>query len=282
MNTFRFVSRYSIAKIELALFDADGEPASADDPPTVEFRNYATNTVLWSRAADEESVGLYILTLSSVETSEPGLYYLLWSYETNGVPQQWRTDIEIPRQISSAYEVLPDEDRAVVNLTWVRFEDLFDSDIGGPHLKMYSQSNFGRERMAQLMRMVYGRINNRAAPHASFSMDDGNFPYQDWKGLLELLLYIESIKHLMRSYVEQPMPQGVQTARLDRRDYLQRWGDILRTEEREADEALDAFAHSVINLGKTSVLVSGGLYGRAMSPMRPTRPKMPPRSGLRW
>ena len=63
-----------------------------------------------------------------------------------------------------------------------------------------------------------------AQPHMTYTLNEpGQFPHEQWGALLEFATYIETIKHLKRSYVEQPDWQGVTVARADRRDYLQRW-----------------------------------------------------------
>jgi hypothetical protein len=72
---------------------------------------------------------------------------------------------------------------------------------------------------------------------------------------------VEVIKHLMRSYVEQPDAQGIATARLDRRDYLQRWQVMFQIESDELKQLQDVFKIAHMGLSSPTVLVSGGVYG---------------------
>jgi len=272
MSDFRFIGRYSIANVDFIVINGSGTQVDADAPPVVEYRNYATNVPVWSRTTSRLSTGLYRVTISSAESGIPGLFYLLWNYNISATPQQYRTDIEVPSSTSTLYNVLSDQYQAVVDNAWSRFKDLFDSAVGGPHLQMYSQANFGRERVAQLMRIGLNSLNSASQPHSQYSLDAGNdFPFSEWGGLLEQATTVEIIKHLMRSYVEQPEAVGVSVARLDRRDYLQRWQTILDIESAELKEQMSVFKMSQMNLGRGSVLVSGGAYGTLAAYQNPAR-----------
>jgi hypothetical protein len=117
--------------------------------------------------------------------------------------------------------------------------------------------------MAQLLQVAMNRLNTVSQPHMTYSLDPevNQFPYAQWGGLLDHLLYIETIKHLIRSYVEQPVADGVTVARQDRRDYMQRWEEVLRMETEDATSALEVFKIAHMGLGRPRVLVSGGVYG---------------------
>lgn len=275
MSDFLFVGRYSMYDVDYLSLDASGAPVAADAAPVGSFRRYDNDVQVFSRAFTPlPDVGEYRLSLSSAETSTQGLWYILVTYNVATIPQQYRIDIEIPSSSSSEYMQLAAAPRAIVEQTWGRFEDMFDSAVGGPHLKEYSQSSFGRERLAKLLRIAMNRLNSVAQPHQTFSLEGNDFPYTAFSGLLELALYVEAMKHLVRSYAEQPTAQGVQTVRLDRTDYWQRWQTIIKMEEKDLASALAIFKMSVLGLGRSSVLVAGGLYGEWERPMPAGRPRV--------
>lgn len=281
MSDFLFVGRYSISNVDFTVTNDQNAVVDADVVPTIEFRNYATNALIWTRASTHVATGTYRARLSSVETGNPGLYFILWQYILNGINEQFRTDIEVPSSTSTAYNGLGDMARSVVDTVWAMFADLFDSPLGGPHLVAYAQTSFGRETVARLLTNALGWLNTTSQPHQSYTLADDSFPYTSWGGLLVRALYIEVIKHLMRSYVEQPDAQGVSPARLDRRDYLSRWQTLLEMEQNEIAEILDVYKMASMNLGRMSVLVGGGLYGNFGPNMTPARPRMlPPFRGM--
>lgn len=279
MSEFAFVGRYAIYNVDFAVLGTGGMTAAADSLPDASFRNFADDTELWQRPTVATDVlGVYRLTLSSAETEEPGLYYIRWTYDLNGIPQVYRTDIEIASAQSSAYEALDENGRRMVDICWIRFSDMFDSALGGPHLREYAQSSFGRDRMAQLMGLGLGRMNIASQPHQSYTLD--TFPYNDWAGLLEWATYLETIRHLIRSYTEQPDVQGVQTARFDRRQYADAWRRILQDETADFNKALDQYKFAAMGLGRTSVLVAGGVYGEWVRAAPTGRPRMSPPIGF--
>lgn len=259
MTSFNFVGRYSIYNLDLTVVDAEGGIVDADALPVATFKSWVDEVTIWTRTMTRLSLGTYRVTISSVESSDPGIFFLLSEYDLSGVPQVYRTDIEIPQTTSSLYESLTPEYREIVEAVWDRFEDLIDSPLGGPHLAAYTQSNFGRERVAQLLRIGMGVINTAAQPSASYSLDK-DFPFDAWGPVLEQATVIEVIKHLMRSYVEQADVQGVQAARMDRRDYLSRWQQVLTIEQDTFRQQMQTFKMSHMGLGRAGVLVAGGIF----------------------
>lgn len=261
----QYVSRYASDLLGLSVQKA-GAPADVDgNSVIVTLVNETAGTTVFSRPATHMGTGLYETQLTSAETSIPGNYRVDWTYALDGISEVYSTFIEVGAN-SPAFDRLDPGMKALVEDCWIRFADLFDSPDGGPNLMTYFQTNFSRERLAQLLRFAMGRLNTAAQPHQTYSLEQnegqGQFPIQSWGPLLEQALYVECLKHLVRSYVEQPMFVGGSVTRLDRRDYMDRWMSVLNMEEGLLTKQLEVFKISNMGLGRPRVLVSGGVFGR--------------------
>jgi hypothetical protein len=264
-----FVSRYTRRTVGL-LIHKDGEPGDADGNAVMVRMEGAVASegapavVIFERAAQSVDTGVYEVTISSVEASTPGLYTLVWSFTIDGTQEMSQSWVEVG-EASPSYDALTPEFRDTVESVWIRFADLFDSPNGGPHLQTYFQSHFGRGRLAQLLTTAVKSVNAAGQPYTNFGLVAVGgikvFPIETWGGFLETALYIEALKHLIRSYTEQPDAVGVDAARLDRKDYMDRWMRVLELERRDFERTTEVFKMAHMGLGRPRVLVSGGAYG---------------------
>jgi hypothetical protein len=256
-----FLSRFASETVGFVLH-RDGVPGDADgDVVTSQLISDADASVVFTRPATKLSTGQYGTLLTGEDTQTEGLFTLGFAYTVDAVPDQYAIYLEVGPP-APAYDALSPGYRAVVEAVWVRFADLFDSPLGGPHLLTYAQSHFGRGRMAQLLRVAIGRLNTLSQPRTTYSLDL-DFPFAAWGALLEQALYVEVLKHLMRSYVEQPdVALAASVSRLDRQGYMARWQSMVEMESRDLDRQLDTFRMENLGLGAVRVLVSGGAYGR--------------------
>lgn len=259
----QYISQWANDILGMALH-VQGIPQNADGAVLVALINEATGDVVFSRTAVNVSPGNYEVQLSGEDTKAPGNYAVRWNYSIDGIDDEYYTYVLIG-QSNPAYDRLDVTMKEVVDNVWIRFADLFDAPDGGPNLQSYLESHFTRGRIANLLRVAVGRLNTAAQPHQSYTIDGqggAEFPVAQWGPLLEHACYVETIKHLRRSYVEQPQFQGGGITRLDRRDYLERWGQILQDEEKLLKQEMDTFKIANMGLGKGRALVSGGVYGR--------------------
>lgn len=211
------------------------------------------------------TVSDYEVLLPSATSSIPGPYLARWEYTVDGLDRMGEQPVMIGGT-APAYDRLPLGWKAVVESVWLRVADQFDSPMGGPHLQVYMQSHFGRNRIAQLMEIALGRLNVIAQPVQSYSVGSPKFPLEKWGALLSQALWVETIKHLRRSYMEQPTPTGVNVARLDRSQYMNAWGQLLAEEQADLRSMLDNFKMQHMNLGGGSLKVAGGIY-QTVSPV---------------
>lgn len=256
-----YFSRYSQETVGFVVH-VNGVPSDADEGVIVEMETLDSATTIFQRDANHPAIGVYEVQLSSIETQTPGIYRLVWTYRVNGIDQKFTNLIEVGES-SAAYDALTDELKMVIESVWLRFADLFDSPNGGPHLQVYYQTTFGRTKMVGLLKIAVGKLNTLAQPRTTYSIDGTKkFPVAEWGALLEQAAYVEAIKHLVRSYVEQPNAVSVNVARLDRRDYMDRWERVLRMEQEDLDSQLEIFKMAHMGLGRAHVMVSGGVYGQ--------------------
>lgn len=265
-----YVSQYSSPTFGVTTRQA-GEPADADGDvlatlTPVDAEGVLGTPVFEDRVATNLLTGQYEVAATSADTQTVGNYQLRFDWEMAAAPELFIVPVEIGTADSN-YDSLSDGMKGVVESVWARFADLYDSPLGGPHLQVYvQQGNFGRGRVAQLMSVAMNRLNTLAQPRTTYSVypDSGGreFPLSTWGGLLEQLTYIEVIKHLIRSYVEQPDPRGLTVVHLDRRDYMARWQTMLGLEQRDADGMLEHFKIEHMGLGAPGIIISGGAYGR--------------------
>lgn len=264
----QYVSQYSRPELGFTIY-AGGQPSDPDGSVVtarlLRVNPDATSSLLASYTAVREQPGVYLVTPSSSDTQYPGYAELDWSYAVGGQPQQYASYLEIG-PASPAYDALPPAMQDFMEQqVWVRFADLFDSAGGGPNVQSYFEAHWSRGRMAQLMGIALQKINAVAQPWSSYTLDGHGgpqYPVQFWGGLLASYTYAEAVKQLIRAYTEQPAFQGPGVARLDRRDYADRWREALKDEEAELKSLLDVFKVRHVMNGSPRVLVSGGTYGR--------------------
>lgn len=263
----RYFGRNTTSALGLSLVRND-VPIDADGTVLLTlFREISGQSPVqvFQRTATHVSTGQYEVALSSADTGTVGNYFGIWSYALASSAESYTIYLAVGEP-NPSYDQLPDSFQEVVDNVWFRFSDLFDSPSGGPHLQTYYQTHWSRGRMAQLMGASLRRLNVTAQPYTSFSIDGKTgavFPLAQWGGLLELATYVEAIRHLQRSYLEQPTLSGSGNfSRLDRSEYWQRWGVLLADAEKELKSAQDTWKISLMMMGTPRVLVSGGVYGK--------------------
>jgi len=268
------ISRFGIATIGIRVTGSSG--AVDADTSTVELNIYQESdfddvdpigpliiTATEGVDIDHPEVGVYTYTINPPVTNIVCLLKAVWTYQVGGVNLTYTEHLQI-RDPMPTYDGFSDDEKGAVQMIVNLFADSYDSTTGGPHLIEEFQTKFTNERIAQLLNWAVQKMNMTKQPITGWMLSTpgtaGNFPPPYW-GLLIMGGYIEVLKHLVRSYVEQPDIRNADVAYLDRRDYQQRWKAVLEDEKEQYDQMLVLVKRKMMNLGASSMLVSGGMFG---------------------
>jgi len=210
------------------------------------------------------------LTIPGGVTDIPGVYKALVHFTLQGpVRKSQVITFEAIDGLGSSTETPED---LAIDRSWLKLEDCFDSSLGGPWLRDMTMNNFSRQKMSKLAPDAMYRINYGYYPVTSFT--EASFDYDHDGPLFSQALLVETIYHLMRSYVEQPSPDGNPVTWFNRRDYLARWQGILEIEEKKFNNWLDTWKTQFFGFGAGAMLI-GGYASTALRAPRALRTRMP-------
>lgn len=147
----------------------------------------------------------------------------------------------------------------LIEQVMIRLEDAFDSVEGGPWLRDQTEAHFDYNKIASFVDEALLDINVQMPPTNytidNFTMLVNNLPNPNMpllvKGVLVLI-----IRHLVRSYVEQPVPQGGQVVWEDRTRYTQTWQQVYQTEYQDFIQAVRLWKRTGLALGHSALLTS--------------------------
>ncbi len=272
----KFVSQNSRGYMALAIFDGSGNAVDAEtgtlrvtvwfddlsgtatDPHGVIIASGDENTI----ARDDK--GMYHFDVGPEWTKQVGLLHAEWTYTVGTSEFTYQDDMQILEQMPY-YESLRPEAKMIVEQTSWFFGDMFDSTAGGPWLQENFQTHFTYERIAQLSAQAVMKFNMLGYPVTSFGLevDQKKIP-ANMRQVIVWGTKLECIRHLALSYTEQPDFRNMQVTYTDRRDYQNRWLTMLEEEKPEYEKAIKMAKRSLLNLGRGSLLVAGGIYGGGM------------------
>lgn len=250
-----------------AIYNADRLPYTEDDFLDVTFtvrKPDGTQTVEIGEIL-EDGTGSLLYS----ETSLIGSYIAMakFTFDTGEI-RSTRVDFEVVDPFGSV--VTPEQQ--IANAVWSKLEDCFDSEEGGPWLRDVTKRFFGKQKIPALIPEGLLLIN-LAPPMTDVTLGDFTLitttaPVDTDQMVLVEAVFLATVRHLMRSYVEQPLPTGAQVVYEDRRDYLDRWGTIYQMETEYFNRILALYKRQFLGLGKTSLLL-GSKAGRLIgAPMR--------------
>jgi hypothetical protein len=267
------VNQGDTADLYAYVFDQDSNPIPAADITQVGFtiQDPTGAKTLISGAIEPDGAGF----IRYDTTSKPlGEYVAVAQFLLDsGEKRSTRLDFAVTDPFAT---VIPTRNEVIASEVWNLLEDCFDSEEGGPWLRDMTLSFFDRQKIEQFIPYALIEVNN--APPATHLLvndfvtvtfgPDGVTPISaepnDSIPIVVLGTLIQVIRHLMRSYVEQPAPMGSEVAYEDRRDYLQRWQMILQDLQEEWWRMLLLWKRQYYHFGHSALSVhskAGRLYG---------------------
>lgn len=214
---------------------------------------------------DEDGHGQYIAP--SAITTKAGEYKAVARFHRNdGRIESVVVDFDI---IDPFQAVATDGLSQVIDTAWMKLEDCFDAEAGnaGPWLRDMTLAKFDQTKIRGLLPEALIGINTWQ-PVTTY--DASSYPYTDGSAnaVLAQALLCATIRHLMRSYTEQPDVMNSNVGYLDRKRYAQAWGAQLQVEQAFFKEMLIMWKRSFFAFGRPSVLVSSKAGRLLSAPMR--------------
>lgn len=251
------------------MFDKDNIPVSADDILLVKFTIQRPDGSREEDLSGEvEADGSGFIRYENTDTV--GEYtalaqFLLDSGEKRSVKQKFEvTDPFLDEPLTN--------EEIIAESVWLRLEDCFDSTEGGPWLRDVTLAYFNKAKIPDFIADALIEINLQPpttnATIETFTTPGSNGSPDPDMPILAQGTLLTVIRHLMRSYVEQPTPQGAQVVYEDRKDYLQRWQSIYQIELERYTRWLALWKRQYLQLGKSSLLVSSKAGRLLPAPMR--------------
>jgi hypothetical protein len=259
------------ARLVSIIYDDNDEPYLAADITSVSFEVAKPDNTRVTTSGAVQADGSGLLLFNTTDTLGP--YVALATFTLTpahgSLVKSARVDFEVVDPFDSAS---PSQSYVIALSAWAKIEDCFDTEDDGPWLRDMTNTYFTKEKMESFIDEALFFINQANPPT---QLGIGNFvssttppiPTTDLP-LIAQGTFVVVLRHLIRSYVEQPNPVGAQIAWHDRRDYLQRWQSVLQIEQAAFDKMLALYKRQFLGLGHTKVLVASKAGRLISAPMR--------------
>lgn len=201
--------------------------------------------------------------LQWTNSNEPGLYLAQATFTL--VTQEIKSVMVNFAVVDPFHIPPPTEPQLVAEEVWLRFEDMFDSVEGGPILRDYTLSHFDVKKIEHFIPEALLDINVQMPPTqytvSYFARPNSNGEINPLMPLLTKGVMCKVLLHMVRSYIEQPVPQGAQIAYEDRTRYAQAWQSAYTVEREDWISMVRLYKRQELNLGHSALLV-GSKAGR--------------------
>jgi hypothetical protein len=262
-------------KLKVFIRDAKDQLYSYEDLAAVTFTFQNPSGVKDSNIEGEIlEDGSGSLVYETDDTFAPGHYIGVAKFELiDGTYQSTSADFEL----FDPFKMITSANQVVADGVWMKLEDCFDAEDEGPWLQDVTMNFFREEKMEEFIQSALFDINYQNPPTdlkinnfvmTNTSVTPNTYSVTDNYPLLVQGVLIQVLRHVMRSYVEQPMPTGVQIAWQDRRDYLQRWKEVFDIEKMQYDRWVALYKRGFLQLGHAKVLVAAKAGRLVPAPMR--------------
>ena len=154
-----------------------------------------------------------------------------------------------------------------VDMAWLKIEDCFDSEFGGPWLRDMTLRVFDKTKIRELAPTVMLQINSQM-PFTDYTTESYAWTNADATALFGQGLFVETVRHLIRSYTEQPEVISSPVAFMDRKRYAEAWKMVLDIENPLWERWLTRYKLRSYDLSHASLLL-GSKAGRMLpAPLR--------------
>lgn len=255
------------AQIVAYIYDRDDTRVPTDDVLSVQFKVQHPDGSQVTTGGDIGDDGEGILQYT--DTTQRGCYKTMATFTLlEGVKQSTRVDFEVidpfdPPTASNA--------EVIGTYTWNKVEDCFDAEDEGPWLRDMTLNYFNESKMTEFIAEGLFEVNLRQPPTdvtVDYFFAAPGDPTADLP-LIASATFMAVIRHLMRSYTEQPaVAGGGQVFYEDRRDYLQRWQLIYGIEKEWFERQLGYFKRRFLGLGSSKLLIDTKAGRLLPAPMR--------------
>lgn len=230
------------------------EPNVTSEEIELEYEN-----TQWPGEIEEDGQGY----LQWTNTEEPGQYLVQAQFT---LTTQEMKSVMVNFSVMDPFNIPPPtEAQLVAEEVWLRFEDAFDSVEGGPILRDYTLAHFDVKKIERFIPEALLDINVQMPPTqysiSYFAKPLGNGEINPLMPLLSKGVMCKVLLHMIRSYIEQPVPQGAQIAYEDRTRYAQSWQTAYTTEREDWISMVRLYKRQELNLGHSALLV-GSKAGR--------------------
>lgn len=246
------------ATLTATLYDEDGEYlVDATDIANVVFTvrkpsDPKTAPSIVNQPGDIVADGVAEFTVPGSITVDPGQYLAIAQFTlVDGRKKSVVVDFDVEDPFEDVGAMAADN---AIDMAWDMLEDCFDSELGGPWLRDMTLARFDKSKMRKFLPQVFLDINS-VQPQTDFN--EATFPYatNDLEAILSQGVLVATIRHLMRSYTEQPNPTGTPVPFFDKQQYAQKWKFIYDIEEEKFRKWLAMYKLRLYNLGRPSMLV---------------------------